>query len=229
MSTFSQYWLRQGLLGGPSDVHNVPYADGGKAWIASGGQSAGAHSWSRPDDETVINLGPLLNAPDTLAQIDRLVGSQVSRTSALMAQSRFYWQLPYYSQDPARHGAWDMLLRLYFEFRIGSEWYCSDASGEISYFIVPYLDSAGHLGAYVDGWSHNYSGGGPFCTGGINDALNSSVPKGIGLLHGLLGSELALLADASFSSVYLLPGNGNRSHADTSENADIDAAIAAIP
>jgi len=229
MPTLSQYWFQQALLSGPFDVYNVQYPDGGWAWIANGGQSAATLAWNRPDGEQAIDLGPLLNTPGTVAQIDQLLGSQANRTSALMAQARFYWQVPYYSQDPARHGAWDMLLRLYFDFQISTPWYCSDANGDISYYIVVYLDGAGHLGAYVDGWSYNYNGGGPFCTGGINDALSSAVPAGIGSLQNLLSSGLGLLGGTSFSSVYLLPGDGTKAPGDTSENADVDAAIAVLP
>src|SRR5437588_108340 len=130
---------------------------------------------------------------------------------------------------PAGSAQWAMLLRLYFDFQISTPWYCSDANGDISYYIVVYLDGAGHLGAYVDGWSYNYNGGGPFCTGGINDALSSAVPAGIGSLQNLLSSGLGLLGGTSFSSVYLLPGDGTKAPGDTSENADVDAAIAVLP
>jgi hypothetical protein len=229
MPTLSQYWFQNSLLGGPFDVYNVPYADGGWAWVASGAQSAATLAWNRPDNEQTIDLAPLLNAPATLSTIDQLLGSQASRTSALMAQARFYWQVPYYSQDPARHNAWDMLARLYFDFHISTPWYCSDASGDISYYVMVYLDSAGHLGGYVDGWSYNYSGGGPFCTGAINDALNSAIPAGISPLQELLNSGFALLGRSSFSYVYLLPGDGTKSAGETAENADTDAAIAAVP
>ena|ERR1039458_2852815 len=229
MPTLSQYWFQQGLLSGPFDVYNVSYPDGGWAWIANGSQTAATLAWNRPDNEQAIDLGPLINTPSTLVQIDKLLGSQATRTSALMAQARFWWQVPYYSQNPSRHGDWDMLIRLYFNFHIGTPWYCSDANGDIDYYIVVYLDSGGHLGAYVDGWSYNYSGGGPFCTGSINDALNAAVPAGISPLQTLLSNELALLSGVSFSSVYLLPGDGTKAPGDTSENADVDVAIAVIP
>jgi hypothetical protein len=228
MPTLSQYWFQNGLLAGPFSVYNVSYPEGGWAWIANGGQSAATLAWNRPDNERVIDLGPLLNNPIALGQVDKLLGGQASRTSAVMAQARFYWQVPYYNQDPGRHGAWDMLVRLYFNFHISTPWYCSDADGNISYYIVVYLDGSGHLGAYVDGWSYDYDGGGPFCTGGINDALNGAVPGGIGALQEFLNSGLALLGDANFTSVYLLPGDGTKAPGDTAENADIDAAIAAI-
>lgn len=229
MPTLSQYWFQQQLLGGPFDVYNVHYAEGGWAWIANGGQSAATLAWNRPDNETTVDLAPQLNSADILSKIDHLLGSQANRTSGVMAQARFWWQVPYYSKDPARHGHWDMLVRLYFDFHVGTPFYCSDANGDISYYIVVYLDGGGHLAAYVDGWSYNYSGGGPFCTGSINDTLNSAVPGGIGPLQQVLDAKLGLLKGLSFSTVYILPGDGTKAPGNTQENADKDAAIAVLP
>lgn len=229
MSTLSEYWFQQQLLGGPFDVFNQPYPDGGWAWIANGGQSAATLTWSRPDTETVLALAGQLNSQDLLDQIDQLLGSQANRTSSIMAQARFWWQVPYHDKDPGRHGDWDILVRLYFNFHIGTPFYCSDANGDISYYIVVFLDGSGHLGAYVDGWSYNYDGGGPFCTGSINDALNAAVPSGTGPLQTVLDSKLALLAGATFSTVYILPGSGTKASGNTQENADTDAAIVVLP
>jgi hypothetical protein len=229
MPTLSEYWFQQQLLAGPFDVFNQPYPEGGWAWIANGGQSAATLTWNRPDGETVVDLASQLNTSDILGQIDHILGGQANRTSGVMAQARFWWQVPYYSQDPGRHGDWDMLVRLYFNFHIGTPWYCSDADGDISYYIVVYLDGGHHLGAYVDGWSYNYSGGGPFCTGGINDALNKAVPGGMSPLQTVLNNKLALLSGLIFSSVYILPGTGTNAPGNSAENADTDAAIAVVP
>lgn len=200
-----------------------------QAQVANAAESTAIPSEDRARYETRINLGPLLNAAGNLEQIDRFLGNQTIRASAFMAQSRFYWQVPYYNQQPNRHRSWDMLLRLYCDFRIRTQWYGGEAKGEISYYIVPYLNGAGRLGAYVDAWSYNQSGGGPFCTGEINDVLRSTVPQGIGFLQRVLDGALADLVDASFSSVYLLPGNGARHYGNTPGHADVDASIAAIP
>jgi hypothetical protein len=78
------------------------------------------------------------------------------------------------------------------------------------------------------GWSYHYSGGGPFCTGGINDALNSAVPSGVGPLQTILDTKLAALAEIKFSAVYILPGSGTKVPGEHAENADDDAAIAVL-
>jgi len=228
MPTLSEYWFQKQLLGGPFSVYNQPFPDGGYAWIANGGQTAATLTWVRPDNETVVDLASQLNSQDILSQIDRLLGSHANRTSGMMAQERFWWQVPYYGQDPGRHGEWDILVRLYFDFHIGTPWYCSDANGDIDYYIVVYLNGAGNLEAYVDGWSYHYSGGGPFCTGGINDALNSAVPAGVGPLQTILDTKLAALAEIKFSAVYILPGSGTKVPGEHAENADDDAAIAVL-
>lgn len=229
MPTLSQYWFYNQLLGGPFDVWNQPYPDGGWAWIAHGGQTKGTLVWSRPDSETAMALAPLFNTNDILGQIDAMLGGHADRTSGIKASIKFWWQVPYHDKDPGRHGEWDMLIRVYFDFHIGTPFYCSDANGDISYYIVVYLDGGGHLHAYVDGWSWHYDGGGPFCTGAIDDALNAAVPAGVGPLQGALDTKLGVLSGVSFSSLYLLPGSGTKSPGDTRENADDDAAIAVTP
>lgn len=228
MPTLSQYRFQQSFLAGPFDVYNVSYPDSGWAWTADSDPAAATLAWNRPDSELVIDLDPLLNAPAALTQIDGLLGKKAKRTSSLMAQARFFWQVPYYSKDPGRHADWDMLARLYFDFHIDTPRYCANADGNISYYVMAYLDGAGNLQAYVDGWSYSYDGGGPFCTGSINDELNSAVPGGIDPLQNLLDTGLAALAGSTFTSVHLLPGSGTKVPGSTAENADLDAAIAAI-
>jgi hypothetical protein len=229
MPTLSEYWFQNALLSGPFDVFNQPYPEGGWAWIANGNASAATLTWNRPDNEIAISLAGQLNSQDILDLVDKALGGQANRTSGIMAQARFWWQVPYHDKDPTRHNDWDMLVRIYFNFHIGTPWYCSDANGDISYYVVVYLDGGGHLGAYVDGWSYNYDGGGPFCTGSINDALNAAVPGGIGPLQDALSSKLAILAGSTFSTVYLLPGSGTKASGDSQENADTDTAVAVLP
>ena len=228
MPTLSEYWFDQQLLGGPFNVYNQPFSNGGWAWVANGGQTKGTLSWVRPDGETVVSLAGALNTQDVLNEIDKILGGKANRTSGIKAQAKFWWQVPYYSKDPGRHGAWDVLVRVYFDMHIGTPWYCSDANGDIDYYLVFYLDSAGHVNAYVDGWSYNYDGGSPFCTGGINDALNSAVPAGIGQLQTELDTKLGALSAFQFSSLYILPGSGTKTPGEHAENADDDAAIAVI-
>ncbi len=229
MSTLSQYWFYNQFFAGPFYAYNQPFGDGGWAWISDPGASAATLTWVRQDNEQAIDLAPLLNTPDILTQVDNLLGGDANRTSAIMAAGVFWPNVPYYGKDPSRHNNDDMLIRVYFNFHVHTPWYCSDADGDISYYIFLYLDGSQHLQGYVDGWSYNYSGGGPFCTGGINDRLNNAVPGGMATLQGILDSRLAFLARSTFSKLYFLPGSGTKSPGNFSENADQDVAIAVLP
>jgi hypothetical protein len=229
MSTLSQYWFQNGFFSGPFVGWNQPYGDGGWAWIFNHGSSAATLVWNRPDDETAIDVAAQLNSPFILSQIDTLLGDQANRTSGILAQGVFWPNVPYYSQDPSRHSDEDMLVRVYFDFHISTPWYCSDANGDISYYLFLYIDDSNHLQGYVDGWSYDYSGGGPFCTGGINNALNSAVPNGIATVQGILNEALALLSSSTFSKLYYLPGSGTKVPGSFNENADIDVAVAVLP
>jgi hypothetical protein len=122
-----------------------------------------------------------------------------------------------------------MLVRIYFDFHISTPWYCSDADGDISYYLVFYLDGGGNLNAYVDGWSYHYDGGGPFCTGDIDDALNNAVPGGMPTVQNLLNEAIALLANSQYSTLYYLPGSGSQAQGDFNEDADTDVALALLP
>src|SRR5512135_2338983 len=145
MPTLSQYWFQNGFFVGPFDVWNQPYPDGGWAWISNTGSSAATLLWNRPDNEQVIDLAAQLNTPLVLSQIDGLLAGSANRTSGVMAAGVFWPNVPYHSQDPGRHNDWDMLIRIYFDFHIGTPWYCSDANGNISYYLYLYLDGSGHL------------------------------------------------------------------------------------
>ena len=164
-----------------------------------------------------------------MAQIDGLLSGGANRTSGVMAAGVFWPNVPYYGNNPGAHSNSDMLIRVYFNIHISTPWYCSDADGNISYYLFIYLDNSGHLQGYVDGWSYSYNGGGPFCTGSINSSLNSAVPNGMGTVQTVLDNALALLAGSTFSMLYYLPGSGTKTPGDTSENADLDVAIALLP
>ena len=105
----------------------------------------------------------------------------------------------------------DLFVRIFFNFHVSTPWYCSDADGNTSYYVLFFLDGAGRLRAAVERWSYDYDGGGPFCTGAINDRLNDAVPRGLTTLQSLLNTRLALFSSRRFDSVYLLPGAGERS------------------
>jgi hypothetical protein len=229
MATLSQYWFQNGFFSGPFGLFNQPYSDGGWAWISSGGSSAATLARNRPDSEQTISVASQMNTPAVLSQLDSLLSGGASRTSGIMAQGVFWPNVPYYSKSPGAHGDSEMLIRVYFNFHIGTPWYCSDADGNISYYIFLYLDASGHLNGYVDGWSYNYDGGGPFCTGAINDALNGAVPQGTNTVQTILDEALALLSRSAFSMLYYLPGSGTKTPGNVSENADTDVAIAVLP
>ena len=226
MPTLSQYWFRNRFFSGPFDGWNQPYS--GWAWISNGGSSAATLAWNRPDNERVFDLGATLGNPIVTNAVDGILPSGVSRTSPVKAAGVFWRDVPYYSNDPGRHGAGDMLVRVYFDFHISTPWYCSDADGNISYYLVIYLDGGRRLRGYVDGWSYDYSGGGPFCTGSINSGLNSAVPGAISTVQGLLDTAFNLITDR-FSMIYFLPGSGTKAHGYFSENASDDVAIGALP
>ena len=111
---------------------------------------------------------------------------------------------------------------------MSTPWYCSDADGTIHFYGVPYLESSGRAGGYVDGWSYHYDGGGPFCTGDISDALDSKVPAGARKLQEAIDLRLKWIADRRFDLLYLLPGDGARTGGG-SVNVNDSISIAVLP
>jgi hypothetical protein len=230
LPVLSQYWFSEGFFEGPFEGFNEPYSAGGWAWISGSGQSNATLVWNRADGEQVVDLGQDLSSSLVTSAIDRLLpGGSVSRTSGVMAQGVFWPKVPYYNENPRRHNASDMLVRAYFDFHIDTPWYCSDADGSISYYLVFYLNASGHLAAYVDGWSYEYNGGGPFCEGSIDDGLKSAVSKGMGEVGALLDEALPLLAGGTYDALYMLPGSGRRAGGDFHENANTDVALGLMP
>lgn len=229
MPILSQYWFSDRFFGGAFEGFNEPYPPGGWAWISHGGQSQATLTWNRADGETIIDFASVLSNPLVTNAVDGLLTGPVSRTSGIMAQGVFWRDVPYHDQNPGAHGDSDMLVRVYFDMHIHTPWYCSDADGWIAYYLVFYLDGSGHLNAYVDGWWYHYDGGGPFCTGGIDDALNQAIPAGIPTVQNLLNEAIALLAGAQYSTLYYLPGSGTQTQGDFNENADTDVALVLLP
>lgn len=230
MPVLSNYWFEKTDFRGNTVFLSIGHGAGGWAWInwSDIGSTHSTLVWEREDREIAVDLVPLVNAPDILATVDRLLGGSAERTSDIKAGWIPWRYVPYRSSDPSRHADLDLLVRIFFNFHVHTPWYCSDADGDISYYVVPYLDGAGHLGAYVDGWSYHFDGGGPFCAGAISDQLNSSVPGGMSALQSMLDTRLALFADRTFDLVYLLPGDGARSGVGT-VNVDEHVSIALLP
>jgi hypothetical protein len=111
---------------------------------------------------------------------------------------------------------------------VSTPWYCTDADGDINYYVVPYLDSSGRALAYVDGWSYHYDGGGPFCTGSISDNLDANVPAGAKQLQANIDLRLDWIADRRFDLLYLLPGDGARTGGGTF-NVNEYVSVAVLP
>ena len=212
MPVLTNYWFSDTDFRGNTEFLNIAHCSQCWAWInwSNIGSTDSTLVWEREDREVVIDLLPILNATDILATLDRILGDSADRRSGVRAGWIPWKYVPGHEKDPGRHGDLDLLVRIAFDFHISTPWYCSDADGNISYYVVPFLNRSGHLGANVDWWSYDYDGGGPFCTGDISDRLNSAVPGGLGTLQELIDARLALFADRRFDMLYLLPGDGAR-------------------
>jgi hypothetical protein len=230
MPTLSNYWFREADFRGITEFLSEPHCAGCWAWINWPDAAAMRSTlvWERADGETIVDLPPILNTPDVVASVDAILSSPAARTSDIKAGWIPWKYVPYHDTAPGRHGDLDLLVRIFFDFHVSTPWYCSDADGNISYYLVPYLDGAGHLGAYVDGWSYHYDGGGPFCTGAINDKLNGGVPGGMGTLQTLLDGRLAFFSRLAFDSLYLLPGSGEK-NGSGSVNVDEHVSLVLLP
>jgi len=230
MPVLSNYWFSDTDFRGNTEFLNVGHCPGCWAWInwSDIGSTKSTLVWEREDREVAVDLPPVLNAQDILDAVDKVLGGQAQRTSPIKAGWIPWVHVPGHEKDPGRHGDLDLLVRIFFDIHIHTPWYCSDADGNISYYVVPYLDGGGHLGAYVDWWSYDYNGGGPFCTGAINDKLNNAVPAGMGTLQTMLDTRLAFFANKLFDIVYLLPGDGSRSGVGN-VNVDEHVSIALLP
>lgn len=230
MPVLTNYWFSDTDFRGNTVFLNIGHCPGCWAWInwSNIGSTDSTLVWEREDREIVVDLPPILNASDILSALDAMLGSSASRTSPIRAGWIPWRHVPFHESDPGRHGDLDLLVRIFFNFHISTPWYCTDADGDISYYVIPYLDGSGRLGAYVDWWSYHYDGGGPFCTGAISDALSSAVPGGISALQSMIDARLALFADRRFDMLYLLPGNGTRTGGG-SVNVNEHVSLALLP
>lgn len=230
MPTLSSYWFRSTDFRGDTEYLSLGHGAGVWAWInwSDIGSTGSTLVWEREDREVVIDLPPIMNLSDVLDAVDGVLGNSAQRRSGIRAGWIPWRYVPYRSQDPGRHGDLDLLVRISFDFHVSTPWYCTDADGNINYYVVPYLDGSGKVGAYVDGWSYHYDGGGPFCTGTISDRLDSGVPTGMGILQSKLDTRLALFAARRFDLLYLLPGDGSRSGLGT-VNVDEHVSLALLP
>jgi len=226
----SHYWFSETDFRGDTEFLALHHGAGVWAWInwSNIGSKHSTLVWEREERELTLDLRAQANNPVVVAAVDGLLGGSTTRQGDVKAGWIPWLYVPYRSQDPTRHGDLDLLVRLRVDIHISTPWYCSDADGDISYYLVFYLDGGGALHAYVDGWSYHYDGGGPFCTGTINDRLNTAVPGGISTLQGLLDAALASYARQRFDLVYLLPGAADRSGVG-SVNVDEHVSLALLP
>jgi len=230
MPWLSQYWFADTDFRGATEFLSLSHGAGSWAWInwSSIGSTDSTLVWEREDREITLDLFAEANSPIVIAALDGMLGGPISRRGGIKAGWIPWRYVPYRNQDPTRHADLDLLVRLFFNFHISTPWYCSDADGDISYYIVFYLDGAGALHAYVDGWSYHYDGGGPFCTGSINSNLNNRVPGGMPTLQGLLDAALATYGRRRFDLLYLLPGAADRSGVGN-VNVDEHVSLALLP
>ena len=213
MPVLSNYWFADTDFRGRTEFLSIGHCSNCWAWInwSDIGSTDSTLVWEREDREIVVDLPPLMNASDVLNTLDAILGNQANRTSEIFAGWIPWRHVPGHGKDPGRHGDLDLLIRIFFRFHISTPWYCSDADGNISYYVVPFIDSAARLRASVDWWSYDFDGGGPFCSGEISDQLNSAVPGGTSTLQAMIDARLALFARQQFDLLYLLPGSGSRS------------------
>lgn len=231
MPVLTNYWFRDTDFRGETTFLSVGHCAGCWAWInwSSIGSTDSTLVWEREDREIVIALRPALNAPDILDAVDGIfAGSSASRTSDVKAGWIPWRHVPFHENNPNRHGDLDLLVHIFFNIHISTPWYCTDADATINYYVVPYLDGSGRLGAWVDWWSYHFDGGFPFCAGGIGDKLDAAVPGGMATLQAMLDARLALFARQRFDMLYLLPGDGSRSGGGT-VNVDESVALALLP
>lgn len=239
MPILSQYWFQNQFFGGPFHVWNEPVPARRSISITgvppmSGPQASSAATlvWQRADDEVVLDLPASINGnAGALLAIDGLLGENTTRTSPVYGAG-IPWgpRVPYYGNDPNRHAPWDMIVRVYFDFHITTPGYCWDLDGNISYYLLLYLDRTGLLHGYVDawGWEHGWKAA-DACRGEVHRRLNEGVDKGVPTVQALLDAAIAMNASGRFAQLYLLPGSGTRAPGASSENADTGIALALRP
>jgi len=225
-------------LAGPFFQSHVGYSDGGWAFSEISNLNfnpdTSSLAWERLDSELVIDLSGAANNQLVLNTVDGLLSSPASRTGPIRTSYVAWQNVPskVHNSNPNLHQPTDLLATINIDFHISTPWYCSDASGTITYYVFFSLDGGGNLNGDVQAWYYNYSGGGPVCTGGIDSKLsdpNSGVPSGVAQLQSLLDAAIALnTGSKTFWMLYFLPGHGDKSGF-SQDNADNNAALALLP
>ena len=210
MPVLSNYWFEDSDFRGNTTFLSTRHPAGGWTWInwANIGSRDSTLVWEREDREIVIDLTPQVDTGRIRGLIDGLLSSGSRRTSGIFAGWIPWKYVPYYRARPDRNDL-DLLVRIFFNFHVDTPWFCTDADGNISYYVRFFLTGGGNLRASVDGWSFDYDGGGPFCTGEISSQLRRGIPGGMATLQREIDNALALFSRFRFDLVYLLPGSGN--------------------
>ncbi|WP_239405176.1 hypothetical protein [Frankia sp. Cj3] len=230
MSLLTEYSFQDRYWYGPFEQFNQLFPDGGWAWISRGGPSAAALAWVRQDDEQVLDFALIVANPIVTNAVKSILnGTEASLTSGLTAQGMFWKDVPYSAGDAGRHQPWDMLVRVYFNVHIHTPWYCTDADATVSYYLVFWLDDTGHLHGSADYAAWTFSGGWPFCEGGVNDALRAAISGGFSTVQQVLDEAIPLVTRGTYRMLYFLPGNGTRIGGDSTQDADRDVALALLP
>jgi hypothetical protein len=177
----------------------------------------------------LIDTGPkigntvLFPNPDALmAMIDIAMSHYGYRTSEIRAGFDVWRDVPYFQKDPSRHAGTDLLSQIALSFHIHRGVGTVDNDGWIAFYYKFFLDSAGRLGAFVDGWAYQYGGSGGLADDGqdLTTVLDDIVPSFTPTIQSFL-DPFCITADifqdgehdsngrALFDNAYLLPGDGN--------------------
>ncbi len=228
MPVLSSYKFQKTDFRGQTYYSNVHHGSG--LWAYSASTNLTAHSTSaleREDREIVIDLVKQLNTREVLNLIDELLPGQVRRTSSVKAGWIPWKHVPYYSPRVRRNDL-TLLVRLFFNFHIDTPWYCTDADGNISYYILFYLDSRKKLRAHVDGWSYHFDGGEPICKRKIKQELSKHVPAALRTVQRELDKRTNMFGFLKFDHLILLPGSGTTSGIGV-VNVDEHVSLALLP
>jgi hypothetical protein len=230
MSLLTDYWFRNQFWYGPLEQYNQPFGNGGWAWISDDDSSAATLTWLRQDDEQVLDLAGIVGNPAVTNAVGRILnGTGATCTSGLTAQGMFWKDVPYSPRDAARHQPWDMLVRIYFNAHINTPWFCTAADATLSYYLLFWLDDAGRLHGSADYATWTFSGGWPFCQGGVNDAIHNAMRNGFATVQKILDAAIPLAASRTYRMLYFLPGNGTRAGGASIHDGDRDVALALLP
>jgi hypothetical protein len=229
MSTTSQYFGLWGPFNGPFQEINTAHSGDipFKETSVGGGIVL---TVDRPNAEVAVHLSKQIATDATVGAVSKaLIASGASLTSDIRVQGVPWISVPYFWQNPLAHSFSDMLARIDFDFLIHTPWYCSDATGTISVYVLLFLDSHGHLQGHVDGAWWERHGGDPFCTGPVDSGLDAAIPGVKTKVKPILDNALKAASAIKFKRMYFLPGHGTKAPGLSSGDGRTDLTLALIP